>query len=795
MLDAFVDFEDARRWLAWRAIERNGKPTKTPCDSDGNPIDGTAPANWLTRLEAEGSIRELAALGLTAGLGIALGDLDDDTYLAGADLDSSIRAGTLDHWAAQILVALQTYAEVSPSGNGLKAFFSVAGHMVRDFLDRLGVAPGTWGTRRGIPGLNGANHGPAIEIYCSHRFFAVTGRLWSVDHPRIVLVNSLQLADLVKLIPKRSAAGSGEWLGGNREDLDNSRSGKAWRAALALAAKSLEEMCKGLRDHPDPEVREWAGEVDDRQLERLWDRGARNPAAREEALALGLSELDARLPPQLDEPDLGERRADPMPTTVAELVESFNKRYAVVNEAGKALIVELVVDPLRHRTVLSRIHFEDFRKLYMNRTITVRRINPKDGKEKDITKSFAEWWLDDPRRCQYIGGVVFDPTGKSTPEFWNLWTGFAVVPAPGDWSLMQDHIERVICSGDAALNKYLLDYIARMFQQPDKPGEVAIVLRGRRGAGKGIFLNWLWRAWGQHACHISNAKHLVGNFNAHLRDCVMLFADEAFFAGDRAHEGVLKALITEPSLPIEGKYQNLVEVINMLHIFISSNSDWVVPAAIDERRFCVSDVADNRVGNRSYFADIAAQMENGGLAALIHDMLDRDISGFEVRDVPQTAALKTQKTLSLSSLESWWQAVLSRGFLWKSKHGAPWFRAWQEFYTTELLMRSYLQWCSETHPYDRKRRQQLGAFFTRVYQASRPLRENPVYEIESIDRRELEGIPNHGQTGGWLIPPKALDEIAIVSLPHRPGYRIGTLEEARARFLEVSEVEADWTDE
>ena len=52
MTDAFVDFEDARRWLAWRAIERNGKLTKTPCDSDGNPIDGTAPANWLTRLEA-----------------------------------------------------------------------------------------------------------------------------------------------------------------------------------------------------------------------------------------------------------------------------------------------------------------------------------------------------------------------------------------------------------------------------------------------------------------------------------------------------------------------------------------------------------------------------------------------------------------------------------------------------------------------------------------------------------------------------------------------------------------------
>jgi hypothetical protein len=345
MLDAFVDFEDARRWLAWRAIERNGKLTKTPCGPDGNPIDGTAPANWLTRLEAEGAVRELEALGLTAGLGIALGDLGDDTWLAGADLDSSIRAGTLDRWAAQILVALQSYAEVSPSGNGLKAFFCVAGHMVRPFLDRLGVAPGAWGTRRGIPGLNGGNHGPAIEIYCAHRFFTVTGRLWSVDHPRIVLVNSLQLAELTKLIPKRSAS-AGEYVGGTREGLDNSRSGKAWRAALALAAKSIEEMCKGLREHPDPEVKEWANEVDDRQLERLWDRGAGNPAAREEALALGLSELDARLPPpgeaacELCEPGTDDSGGAPIPPAVRPIVQIAAGQLPAVIDAAEAILVE-----------------------------------------------------------------------------------------------------------------------------------------------------------------------------------------------------------------------------------------------------------------------------------------------------------------------------------------------------------------------------------------------------------------------------------------------------------------------
>jgi len=54
---------------------------------------------------------------------------------------------------------------------------------------------------------------------------------------------------------------------------------------------------------------------------------------------------------------------------------------------------------------------------------------------------------------------------------------------------------------------------------------------------------------------IVDATHFVDRFNAHLRDCIVLFADEAFFAGDKQNEGVLKVLITEPYLAIEGKFQ------------------------------------------------------------------------------------------------------------------------------------------------------------------------------------------------------------------------------------------------
>jgi hypothetical protein len=106
-----------------------------------------------------------------------------------------------------------------------------------------------------------------------------------------------------------------------------------------------------------------------------------------------------------------------------------------------------------------------------------------------------------------------------------------------------------------------------------------------------MFARTFGALFGQHFLHLSDARHLTGNFNAHLRDSCLVFADEAFYAGDKQHEGQLKRLVTEPTLMIEAKYANAVSVRNCLHLIVASNDDWVVPAGTDERRFFVLDVS------------------------------------------------------------------------------------------------------------------------------------------------------------------------------------------------------------
>jgi hypothetical protein len=464
----------------------------------------------------------------------------------------------------------------------------------------------------------------------------------------------------------------------------------------------------------------------------------------------------AALPERLDSPEA--------------VLCAFNEKYAVVNEAGKIVVYRPKRDEQLDRDVIERIQFEDFRRMFMNRRIQAGVDKKGNPKLQDI----GSLWLGHPDRRQHLGGVVMDPTGKAPADCWNLWRGFAVDPRSGDWSLMRDHIRDVICSGNQELFDYVMGWLARMVQHPDRPGEVALVLRGKKGTGKGTLGNWLDKLLGQHGVHITHAKHLVGNFNAHLRDAVFVFADEAFFAGDKQHEGVLKALITEPTLMIEAKYQNAVSVRNMTHILMASNSDWVIPASSDERRYCVMDVSEARMGDIPYFDAIHAQMEAGGLAAMLHDLLTYDLSSFDFRTVPQTEALADQKRHSLDSAHRWLLAVLHRRFVWRSRHGASVFTDWSEFVPTELLNRSYGQWCSDTRERWPMSREQLGVFLKGIYKPHRPQGFHPVYEIDVIDPQEKKAA----------------------HLQFRPyGYLIGPLDEAQAAFEKKTGITFDWGSE
>lgn len=341
------------------------------------------------------------------------------------------------------------------------------------------------------------------------------------------------------------------------------------------------------------------------------------------------------------------------------LVDEMNRRFCAVLDGGGFSVFMRDQDPAFGRPFWARLSREAFRNFFEDERV------PVVGSSRERQQTKADLWLAHPGRRKYRG-VVMDPQGlpESRGKL-NLWQGWAVEPRPGDWSLMRELIEDVLCDGSSASADYVLRWIAFMLQRPWQPPEAAIAFRGEEGTGKGTLGRALMRIAGTHGLTVTSASQLAGRFNAHLRDSVFLFADEAVWPGDKAAEGTLKALVTEPVVAYEAKGKDAVMGRNMVHLMLASNEEWVVPAGRSARRFFVSDVSTRRCQDEAFFERLNRQTyREGGLEAMAHDLLAMDLGGWRPsRDIPRTQALADQKVLSLGPVEKFWHELLGSGEL------------------------------------------------------------------------------------------------------------------------------------
>jgi hypothetical protein len=418
-------------------------------------------------------------------------------------------------------------------------------------------------------------------------------------------------------------------------------------------------------------------------------------------------------------------------------LEELNNRHAVVSEEGRTLVINFENDRVLNRTKITRSSFEDFRNRYNNKQIMA------SGKMQPL----GNWWVNNPRRRQYEG-VVFRP-GKDTGNFLNLWQGMAIEPVKGDWSLLRDHILHVICGGDAEVHEYLLSWLAMCVQYPGKPGEVAIVLRGKQGTGKGFFIREFGKCWGQHFIHVTNGRHLTGNFNVHLEDAVVVFADEAFWGGDKKGAGVLKALITEPTLPVEAKYRNLKFVRNCVHLLLATNSDWAVPAGVDERRYLILDVSDSHAQDHKYFEALAKQMIGGGRQAMLFDLQNRGLKNFDVRTMPKTQALYEQKLLGLEIHQKWWFQKLTDGQL------LPDHEYWKEVSPTSDLYDDYVQFSNKAGQSRKSVETELGRRIRTLLPPMYPRKLKVKTTVKKWDQNLLAYEEFDQNVPSWQFPPLA----------------------------------------
>lgn len=317
----------------------------------------------------------------------------------------------------------------------------------------------------------------------------------------------------------------------------------------------------------------------------------------------------------------------------------FNDNYSIVCVGGKTLIKKEFHDQ-------SFQSDKDFRLFYAHKKI------------KD--QAAAKIWLESEGANRYAS-LEFLPGGGCPDGVYNLFKGFAVEPVEGDCGLYLNHIKEVICNGESILYDYVIKWMAHAIQKPEELPGVALVLRGKQGTGKGQFVSYFGKLFGGHYKHLISMEHFLGRFSGHLKDALLMFADEVVWGGNKKDEGFLKGMITEKKRIIEEKYTTPYMLKNYSRFIFATNESWAVPSGPNERRYCVLDIDDSYRCDFDYFSSIENQMAKGGLEALMYHLSHLDIKRFNVRDYPLTIGLLSQKEQSLGSVETWWRDRLASG--------------------------------------------------------------------------------------------------------------------------------------
>jgi hypothetical protein len=233
--------------------------------------------------------------------------------------------------------------------------------------------------------------------------------------------------------------------------------------------------------------------------------------------------------------------------------------------------------------------------------------------------------------------------------------------------LIRRHIEEVVASGNEEFADYILRWIAWSIQHPDQPAEVALVLIGAKGAGKGTLARCLQPIFGAHAFQVTSREEVIGKFNGHLQDCILFVADEAYWGGDKRCVGRLQGMITETTLPIERKGIDVFQVRNYLHVMMLAEPGWVIPAGRHERRYAAFAISTKKLGDRGYFTALHRQMSAGGIEAMLYDLREMALDDWHPRHIPKAVltslALQKQQGHTLPPLEQWYVMLLHNGVL------------------------------------------------------------------------------------------------------------------------------------
>jgi hypothetical protein len=337
--------------------------------------------------------------------------------------------------------------------------------------------------------------------------------------------------------------------------------------------------------------------------------------------------------------------------TLREIMSHYNQNFAVVNLEGDIKVAHFRDEATHGVTFMSPANFF---ALQAGDRVTYK------GKEEEES---AKIWFNNKSRRTFVG-LCFEPgrerfiDGKI-----NLFNGWGCEAIEGDCSKIKQHILDVLADGQQGLYEYIMAWFADLFQNPMNRQVTMLGFTGDPGAGKSFLFDHLFNPLLEgYTLTAENFELITGNFNDSIECKLLIQLEEAVWGGSKANANALKLLITSTNITVNKKYMPPYNIRNCARFVALSNDRWMLPVEAKDRRYFVNKVSNKYVKNFDYFKALKSEIENGGMEAFLHEMLNYK-SDINIAEPPFTLAKMEQMLSGLSITQEFMLEMLERGCL------------------------------------------------------------------------------------------------------------------------------------
>lgn len=218
--------------------------------------------------------------------------------------------------------------------------------------------------------------------------------------------------------------------------------------------------------------------------------------------------------------------------------------------------------------------------------------------------------------------IYVDPSDGRT--YLNYFKPAPVQSVAGDVSPLLNHIICLFPNRDDA--EIVLAFMAHAVQFPGVKPTWAITLIGAQGNGKSLLFDVIAEAVGRQYSYKPRACELDSKFNAYAEHNLILCIEEVRLRWKPELLDVLKPLISDGWIEIQGKGRDQITARNFSHVMLCSNHLDAVNKNTGDRRFCVlvtkqktpDDINRDGMGG-DYFKNLWHWLESeGGYAICAH---------------------------------------------------------------------------------------------------------------------------------------------------------------------------------